>query len=267
MTEWRLFKGWSEQELEQRFEAVKASPLNFPIAGPESQEGKNWRRYYSESIIGYEEPGPPKEKGPYAIAWQAISEYQFSDPAIVIGHFKPNDPLEGRTMLLEIKVLGLRYLCGARVGRVRKVTNKNETQWGFRYDTLQSHLEVGSEWFFLTKKHDTGEIWFRISASWRPGKFPNWWSRAGFEMLGRRYQLLWHRNAYLRMRAITGSAGRHLVTVPYGEKLVHTGKEIFESDIWNMSDKPDIEVDKSSVLPGPHQTTEGPPPTSPHQPK
>lgn len=257
MAEWRFGRGWSESELERKLAALRGSPLNFPLTGEDSQSGKNWRRYYSESIIAIEPPGPPGEK--FRLAWKAIGEYQFSEPEIVVGHFKPKDPLDQRDMLLEIKVLGLRYLCGARVGRIRRTKNDQETQYGYRYDTLASHIEVGSEWFVLTKKHDTGEIWFRISASWRPGKFPNWWSRVGFEILGRHFQLRWHRLAYLRLREIVSGGGKDLVPVPYGEKLIHTGAEIENSDLWQDA-QPDFEVDKSSVLPGPNQVTEGPPP-------
>ncbi len=268
MAEWRYGFGWTEKELEARLARVKSAGLNFPMTGPESQEGKNWRRYYSESIIAKEKPGPPIAEGPFYIAWKAIKEYQFSDPGIVVGHFNPNDPVDGRSMLLELKVLGLRYLCGVRVTAVREEHRHNETQYAFRYETLEGHIEVGSEWFFLTKRHDSGEIWFRISASWRPGHFPNWWSRVGFEMVGRRYQLAWHRLAYLRLRQIVGDHGRDLVPIPYGEKLVHTGAEISNSDIWvlnvpNPTERvrqagkdnnlcPDSEVETSSLSPG-HQ--------------
>ena len=236
MAEWRLGYGWSDKELQARLEKLKHASLNFPLLGPESQAGKNWRRYYSESVLGYEPPGPPQKDAAFAIAWKAISEYQFSDPGIVQAHFDPRDELEGRSMLLEIKVLGLRYLCGVRVGAVRKTERTEETQYGFRYDTLDGHIEVGSEWFFLTKKHKTGEVWFRISASWRPGHFPNWWSRVGFEVLGRRFQLAWHRLAYLRLRQIIGGDGKDLAPVPYGEKLVHTGANISNSDIWILNE-------------------------------
>lgn len=245
MTEWRFGRGWSEKELEHRLDALHSAKLNFPATGIDSQSGKNWRRYYSESIVAIEPPGPPLADGPFELAWKAICEYQFSAPEIVVGHFKPKEPLENRNMLLELKVLGLRYLCGARVGRIRKIKSENETQYGYRYDTLESHLEVGSEWFFLTKKHDTGEIWFRISASWRPGKFPNWWSRAGFELLGKHYQLKWHRLAYLRLREIVGGGGRDLVPVPYGDKLIHTGAEINDSEIWKEDPpQPQFEMHK-----------------------
>lgn len=266
MAEWRYGRSWSERELEERLARARKLPLNFPLVGPDSQQGSNWRRYYSESIIAREKPGAPEEGGAFFTAWKAITEYQFSDPGIVVGHFQPKDPLKDRTMLLEIKIFGLRYLCGVRIGAVRELKKENETQYGFRYDTLDGHLEVGSEWFFLTKKHDSGEVWFRISASWRPGQFPNWWSRVGFEVLGHRYQLAWHRLAYLRLRQIVGTGGRDLVPVPRGEKLIHTGAEISASDIWILNEPsatervrqagkdeeacPDSEVDKSSPLPG-----------------
>lgn len=272
MAEWRFGRGWTERELERKLAVLEGVGLNFPFEGPESQQGTNWRRYYSESIVAREKPGPPGDD--FRLAWKAISEYQFSDPAIVTGHFKPSAPLKGRTMLLEIKVWGLRYLCGVRVCDVLQRETADETQYGWRYDTLEGHFEIGSEWFVLTKKHATGEIWFRISASWRPGHFPNWWSHVGFEVIGRRYQLAWHRLSYLRLRELVGQGGKDLVPVPVGEKLVHTGAEITDSDIWILREPastrvseagkedqkwPQYEVDKSSLLPGPHQVSDAPP--------
>jgi uncharacterized protein (UPF0548 family) len=266
VAEWRFGFGWTDKELTKRLDTARKLDLNFPRSGPESQEGKNWRRYYSESIIGRENPGRPVPGGGFEIAWKAITEYQFSDPGIVKGHFDPNDEVEGRTMLLELKVVGLRYLVGVRVTAVRKHEHDDRTQWSFRYDTLQDHIEVGSEWFTLTKKHDSGEIWFRISASWRPGEFPNWWSRVGFEVVGRKYQLAWHRLAYVRLRELVSQGGRDLIPLPYGEKLVHTGAEIEDSELWLLkipsatarvqqagkenSQCPDSESETSSSSPG-----------------
>lgn len=235
MAEWRFGFGWSDRELEERLTRMREATTNFPLEGPESQMGKDWRRYYTESVIGVEKPGDIVPGGAFEIAKKAISEYQFSDPGIVVGHFNPKDPVEGRTMALEIKIMGLHYLCGVRIGATKSDRTDKETIYGFRYDTLVGHMEVGSEWFTLTKRHETGEVWFRISASWRPGKFPNWWSELGFHWFSRRYQLAWHRLSYLRLREIVGSRGTNLVPVPYGDKLVHTGPEITNSDIWILN--------------------------------
>ncbi|RZA00607.1 MAG: DUF1990 family protein [Proteobacteria bacterium] len=270
MAEWRFGRGWTKPELEQRLEHAKTLGYNFPLVGPESQEGSNWQRYYSESVIAKEPKGPPAEGGAFYIAWKAITEYQFSDPGIVTGHFDPREPLRGRSMLLEIKVIGLRYLCGVRVSDTKETRGESETQLAFRYDTLDGHLEVGSEWFSLTKKHETGEVIFRISASWRKGQFPNWWSRVGFQMVGHRYQLAWHRLAYLRLRKIVGSGGADLVPVPRGEKIVHTSPELNNSSLWILKQPvvaervrqagneenpcpPDSEVQTSSSSPEPRR--------------
>ena len=124
-------------------------------------------------------------------------------------------------MLLEIKVLGLRYLSPVVVSEVRDRPGARETSWGFRYDTLAGHLESGSEWFLLSKDHDSGEIRFRIEATWRPGQFPNGWSRLGFRLLAPRYQRAWHRLAYLRLRARLSARG--LPPLPAGRRLLEAG--------------------------------------------
>ncbi len=133
-------------------------------------------------------------KARLARARVALANYQFSDPAIVLAHFDPAEPLLGRCMLLELQVFGLHYLCPAVVNRVRDEPDI----FGFRYDTLHGHLERGVEWFLLTR-NDRGEIRFRIEARWQTGQFPNWWSRIGFGVLSGYYQRQWHRRAHHRL--------------------------------------------------------------------
>lgn len=84
---------------------------------------------------------------------------------------------------------------------MRDETQADRTVFGYRYDTLRGHLERGREWFVLTKDHRSGEVSFRIEAGWLPGEFPNWWSRLGSHLFGRRYQRAWHRLAYAHLRA------------------------------------------------------------------
>jgi uncharacterized protein (UPF0548 family) len=149
-----------------------------------------WHHYHSEAVIARETEGGAR----LARARVALASYQFSNPDIVVAHFDPESALLHRRILLEIKVLGLRYLCPAVVNRVRDERNV----YGFRYDTLQGHIERGVEWFLLTK-NDAGEIRFRIEARWQPGALPNWWSRLGFFLLAGHYQRRWHRQAHRRM--------------------------------------------------------------------
>jgi hypothetical protein len=197
MAEWRIGRGWSERELEDRLNRAKSLPRNFLDSPARMTLENGWHYYHSEAVVAWERPGTPQPDGPFQRGRIVVSNYEFSDPAIVIAHFAPQDPLLGRTMLLEVRAFRvLHYLSGVVVGAVESETADGKTIFGFRYDTLEGHIEAGTEWFLLTKDHASGEIRLRIEASWRPGQFPNWWSRLGFFFVGPHYQKLWHHRAH-----------------------------------------------------------------------
>lgn len=199
MAQWRVLRGWSEPELVAHQASIADAARNFEESPDEITHRHDWNQYRSDAVIACEAPGSPAENGFFARARVAVSNYQFSDPRIVLAHFDPRGPLLGRRLLLEIHVLGLRYLCAAVVGAVTDESTDARSTFAFRYDTLEGHIERGAEWFSLTKDHATGEVAFRIAAAWKPGDFPNWWSRLGFRLLSRRYQLRWHRRAHHRL--------------------------------------------------------------------
>ena len=201
MAGWRIGRGWTEAELEARLARAQRLPRNFSDSPEEMTLERGWHHYFSEAVIGREDPGPPRAEGPFARGRIAVASYAFSDPRIVIGHFDPEAPLLGRVMLLELRALRvLHYLGAVVVSAVHEdEAGEEQTAYGFRYDTLEGHIECGLEWFLLTKAHRTGDLRFRIEAYWRPGQFPNWWSRTGFTYLGPRYQRKWHHNAHALM--------------------------------------------------------------------
>lgn len=206
MADWRILRGWSASEIQEELAARRGLDRNFDPAEPKAVE-TGWRRFVADAPIAHERPGPPEPDGAFERAWEAIVGYRYSDPRIVRAHFDPAEPLDGRTMLLELKALGLRFLAGTRVCATRHERAEQETVHGFRYDTLQGHVESGWEWFLLTKSHATGEVRFRIEADWRPGDFPNAWSRLGFKLVGRHYQRRWTRLAHQRLRRIVAERG------------------------------------------------------------
>jgi uncharacterized protein (UPF0548 family) len=130
----------------------------------------------------------------------------------------------GRRILLEIKVLMLHYLCPALITHVRDERTDDSRVFGFRYDTLEGHIERGVEWFTLTKNAN-GEIRFRIEARWRRGELPNWWSEIGFTLLSGRYQRKWHRAAHERMSLLAhyGSTAPPPVDA---QQLTHQGNDV-----------------------------------------
>ena len=225
MAEWRILRGWSKGEIADRLERIASRPLNFSGVYEEMTPENGWNRYHSEAVIAKEPPGPPLPEGPFRRAEVAVANYHLSDPAVVVGHFDAESRLLGRRMLLEMKAMGLHYLASVVVGAVRFEEDDRCHTFGFRYDTLDGHIERGSEWFLLTKDTCSGEIRFRIEAAWVPGQFPNWWSRLGFRYLGPRYQKRWHHEAHWRLFRI---AHRGMTATPGVDELgvAHAGPTV-----------------------------------------
>ncbi len=230
MIEWRWLSGWTEAELVPRLKQARVLQRNFPDAEGEMTLENGWGQVRSEARLGREPPGPPQPDGLFERARQVLETFDFSDPRIVRWHFAKDEELRGRTVLLELISLGkkLRYLCAVRVGGTRLELGEKCSVYGFSFETLEGHIEAGREWFLLKKDHATGEVRFHIEAAWRAGQFPNWWSRLGFTLVGRRYQRAWHRLTQLRLRELT----RHrpeLVGQPAHEgRLAHSGHELEE---------------------------------------
>lgn len=203
MAEIRALRGWTRDELAERLLALAELPRSSPPVPLEQLDvDQGWRVEHSEAIVGREPSGPPATEGLFERAKQAVDVYAFSDPTIVEAHFDPANPLLGRHMLLELKVLGLHYLCGVEVVDIKDGSNDHTSAFGFRYDTLAGHIERGGEWFVVTKDHATGEIRLCITSRWRLGDMPNAWTRAGFCVLAPYYRALWLRRAHERLRAL-----------------------------------------------------------------
>jgi uncharacterized protein (UPF0548 family) len=226
MVEWRIGKGWTEEELEKKLDILPALKRNFSEPAGQMTNENGWQQYYSEAVIARGKPGLPEENGLFERGRKAVANYEFSDPRIVIAHFDPDTPLPERHMLLEMRAFRiLHYLSGVVVGAVCSEQSKKNSIFGFRYDTLEGHIEKGTEWFLLTKEHETGEIRMRVEASWRPGQFPNWWSRFGFSLVGPHYQERWHRLAHRRMARIVHRSESHSLNREEG-RLVHTDPDV-----------------------------------------
>ncbi|WP_257458264.1 DUF1990 family protein [Archangium lipolyticum] len=209
--EWRWLRSWSEDEITARLARASTLPLNFEVAEEEMTLENGWSQVESQAVLAHERPGPPSGDDAFAQLKHAILDLGFSDPRVVHGYFDAATPLQGRPVLLELKSVGLHYLCPVRVGAIRSGDEGERTVFGFRFDTLWGHIEAGREWFLLSKDHRSGELRFHIKASWREGHFPNWWSRLGFALMGRRYQRAWHHLAHARLRELlrTGLLERH----------------------------------------------------------
>lgn len=223
MSEWRILQGWSNEQIQDRLRALRGLERNFSDPIDQMTPERGWHQYFSEATVAQTSPGLPEENGLFERGRTAVANYEFSDPRILIAHFNPDVSLSERYILLEMRAVGiLHFLGGAIVGAVLSKQNAERTVFGFRYDTLEGHIERGVEWFTLTQVHETGEIHFRIEASWRPGQFPNWWSRIGFSLVGPHYQEKWHRRAHHLLA--------ELVHTPSSTSSEHTKEQVAHSN-------------------------------------
>jgi uncharacterized protein (UPF0548 family) len=188
--------------------ALHDKPLNFDLAERASFDRESgWQIDDYCQALPAERPGEPEPGGTWERARDLMRDYEFADPKIVRAVYAPDTPLEGRDMLLEVRLWGLlRFRFGVRVGGVVDQTRSEQGRevrvWGWSYRTLQDHLEMGQMDYRLLKWTDTGEVQFRIHVVSRPAEIPNPIIRLGFRLLGRREQVRFARRACDRMACL-----------------------------------------------------------------
>jgi len=162
---------------------------------------------YCQPLPG-ERPGPPEPGGPWEHAQELLRNYEFADPRLVRATFRRDEPLEGRDMLLEARFWGLWFQFGVRVTRVtdgtREVDGRAVRVWGWRYATLQGHLEAGEMSFEVWKWLDSGTVEFRVHVVSRPGRIRNPLIRIGFRLFARRPQVRFAKRTCERMAGLVG---------------------------------------------------------------
>ena len=157
-----------------------------------------------------ERPGPPVPGGSWEAAQQLMRDYEFADPTIVRAVYEPDDPLDERDMLLEVRFYGLRFRFGVRVGGVRDETRDVDGRkvrvWGWNYRTLQGHLEMGQMDYEVWKWLDSGDVEFVICRFSRRASIRNPVVRIGVCLFGRHQQEKFVAHACERMARLTAAA-------------------------------------------------------------
>jgi len=196
---------------DRRLERLRHRGVNFDPSG-EHGPAQGWRVDRLCQALPGEPPGEPLPDGSWEIARRLMSGYEFADPSIVRATYDPDEPLDGRTMLLELRFRGLRFHVGVRVARVyeelRTEGDRSARVWGWAYRTLEGHLEQGEMAWEVWKWLEAGEVQFRIHAYSRRATDVNPILRLGFRLFGRREQVAFLRSTQRRMVLLTEAALR-----------------------------------------------------------
>jgi uncharacterized protein (UPF0548 family) len=197
-----------------RLDALAHVPVNYdPTALDLDHPPDGWTVDRRAQPLVAEAPGEPEPGGSFEIACRLIRGYEFADPSLVRAFYDPDAPLQGRTMLLQLRALGLVSVhVGVRVVEVyddaRELDGRRARCFGWAYRTLEGHVERGQMDWQIWKWIDTGEVEFRVHAVSRVARIDNPVIWAGFRIL-RRYE----RRQFLdstgrRMRELTERAVR-----------------------------------------------------------
>jgi len=187
---------------------LHAKALNFDIGERDTFTVENgWHSDEYRQPLPPEAPGPPQPGGSWQVARGLIRDYEFADPAIIQAVYDTELPLEQREMLLEARFHGLRFRLGVRVGGVidetREVDGRQVRVWGWNYQTLAGHLEMGQIDYEVWKWLDTGEVDFHIAVFSRRAPVANPLVRLGLRLFGRHEQVKFARRACERMARLT----------------------------------------------------------------
>jgi uncharacterized protein (UPF0548 family) len=158
-----------------------------------------------------EPPGEPLPDGPWAVARRLVEEYRMADPAIVRARWDPGAALVGRVMVLQLRLWRLLYVhARVRVTRVwdehRTVDGRRARVFGFEYETLPGHLEIGWMDYEVLKFVGSGDVEFRLHARSRASGAGAWWARIGFRLFGRREQVRFYFRCCARIARLTASS-------------------------------------------------------------
>ena len=180
-------------------------PLNFDEG---SVSHRRWHVDALSQALPSEPPGEPVPGGAWQVAGRLVEDYRIADPAIVRASWEPGAPLEGRDMLLELRLYRvLRVHAGVRVTRTwdepRRQDGHRARVFGFEYATLDGHIEMGRMDYEVWKWTDDGAVEFRLHAVSRASGEGAPWTRLGFRIFGRREQVRFYLRCCERIARLT----------------------------------------------------------------
>jgi uncharacterized protein (UPF0548 family) len=202
----------TRDDIERRLAALARTPVNYDADSLDLDDPPTgWHVDDRCQTLPTEAPGDPAPDGSWAVARRLIQGYEFADPSLVRAHYDPAAPLQGRTMLLELRALNLISVhVGVRVATVydeiRSRDGEDARVFGWAYRTLEGHVEMGQMDWQVWKWRATGEVQFRVRAVSRPAAIANPIIRLGFRLLRGHERAVFLKSTDARMASLTALA-------------------------------------------------------------
>ena len=173
----------------RRLARLADTPINFdPAAIAGGAPAPGWNVTDVCQRLPSEPPGPPLPGGSWEAARRLMRGYEFADPSIVHAYYDPEAEMIGRNMLLKLQAFGVAHLfVGVRVNDVyeerREQPGGTAHVWGWSYQTLRGHVEMGQMHWEVWKWLADGRVEFRAHAISREAPIRNPVVRLGFRLV------------------------------------------------------------------------------------
>ncbi len=209
MTHWVKF-GVSSIEAKRLLAQLRNRSVNYRA---EEVATASWNLDVRRFRLRSERAGTPEAGGVWQAACQLVADYEFSPPELVRAAYPPDEDLLGRTMLLEGRFAVVRLYLGVRITAViDERRHPDQRVWGFRYETLDGHLERGRLDYEVVKHEGSGHVEFVMTACSQRSPHLAPLLRLGWALFGRRRQLRFYRRCGQRMQNLTREPARQAST-------------------------------------------------------
>ena len=152
----------SQNEIEQYLKDSQSLPLSYEPGLLAREIPRGFKIDEASGLLGYGKPA-------FELARRALSEWKHFDLGWV-ELFPRNAPIEpGTVVAVLIRHVVIWSLNGCRVLYLAGEGESDGT-FGFAYDTLTNHGEIGEERFSVEFYHDSGEVWYDLYAFSKPAE-------------------------------------------------------------------------------------------------
>jgi len=213
------------KQYSSQFDRWKSVELNFdPTKQEEFTQVNGWHIDDYKIGLPSEPAGEPVPGGAWEVAKNIVNNYEFPDPALISGIFVPDVPLKERIMIVKAHFLVFTFLFGVRISKVidevRDSGKRGQARvWGYGYQTLTGHFEMGEIIFEVWKFLKTGDVEFRMHAYSKPAAISNPFYQLGFRLFGRSLQKRFGATSLERMQRLVLE---RIASTPEPEKPLET---------------------------------------------
>lgn len=164
---------------------LRARSVNYD---PDEIRGSAWHFDHHRFVLGTDPPGRPREDSVWWHAYREVAAYAFTPADLLRAHYRREDPLLGKDLLLVGRFALARFVMGVRITETGFDEDGVRYSWGWSYETLQGHIERGRVDYRVVKHLESGVVTLEVNSYNQVNPRAHPFIRLGWFFFGRRAQ-------------------------------------------------------------------------------